>query len=204
MGIQRIQILVNKKSVAVKHQKREVAQLLATKKEEKARIKVEHNIRDDYLIEAYEILELLTELIHERIRQITNSKVCPADLNEAVVSIIWAAANIDIAEFGEVKKLLTNKFGTVFAKNAESNVDNMVNKRLFQILTYTPPSEELVTGYLVEIAKSYEIEWAPKQKGIIQHWFMKCMIFISCVLSLSSRALQWKQCSAAHSNSSSS
>ena len=168
MGIQRIQILVNKKSVAVKHQKREIAELLAAKKEEKARIKVEHNIRDDYLIEAYEILELLTELIHERIRQISNSKVCPADLNEAVVSVIWAASNIDIAEFGEVKKLLTSKFGSAFAKKAENNADNAVNKRLFQILTYTPPPEELVTGYLIEIAKGYEIEWTPKLKGGIQ------------------------------------
>ena len=169
MGVQRIQILNNKKSVLVKHQKREIAQLLSIGKEEKARIKVEHNIRDDYLIEAYELLELFTELLNERIRQITNAKTCPDDLKEAVCSVIWAAANIEITEFLEIKKQLANKFGSSFVRDAEKNVNNTVNKRLYQILRYTPPSEDLVTGYLIEIAKSYDIEWTPKDKGILKN-----------------------------------
>lgn len=42
MAGQRLNMLINKKRNAVKIQKREVAQLLAQKKEESARIKVEH------------------------------------------------------------------------------------------------------------------------------------------------------------------
>ena len=94
MAIQRLQMIKNKKTNSVKVQKIEIAKILADGKEEKARIKVEHIIRDDFLIEAYEILELFAELIHGRIKQITNSKECPADLKEAVASLIWAANNV--------------------------------------------------------------------------------------------------------------
>ena len=49
-------------------------------------MKAEHIIRDDFTIEGYEVLELLCELVHERVRQITTAKECPADLKEAVCS----------------------------------------------------------------------------------------------------------------------
>jgi vacuolar protein sorting-associated protein IST1 len=166
MAVQRIQIATNKKSTAVKHQKREIAQLLADHKDEKARIKVEHIIREDFVIEAYEMLELLLELIHERIRQVTSNKEVPTDLKEAVCSLIWAASNVDISEFQEIKKQLTKKYGSEFAKMAETNEGNVVNARLFQKLTYKPPSTKLVMGYLVEIAKGYQVEWTPSESGL--------------------------------------
>jgi len=161
MGIQRIQIANNKKVTSVKHQKREISQLLADGKVEKARIKVEHIIRDDFIIEAYEILELLGELIFERIKQISNSKECPADLKQAVASLIWASSNVDIDELKEVKKQLTKKFGSKFAQCAELNKDNIVNPRLFNKLTYKAPSVTIVEGYLKEIASTYNVEYTP-------------------------------------------
>lgn len=54
MGIQRINLTINKKTAAVKYQKIEIAKLLQENKEEKARIKVEHVIREDFLIEVCE------------------------------------------------------------------------------------------------------------------------------------------------------
>ena len=62
MAAQRITLTINKKTNSIKKQKREVAELLAKNKEEKARIRVEHIIREDFTIEAYEIIELLCEL----------------------------------------------------------------------------------------------------------------------------------------------
>ena len=161
MTVQRIQIANNKKLTAVKHQKREIATLLAEQKDEKARIKVEHIIRDDFMIEAYEILELLCELVHERIRQITTNKECPKELKEAVSSLIWAASNADIAELSAVKKHLSRKYGPEFTKAAEENINDVVNVRLFQKLSYKPPSKQLVNGYLEEIAQVYNVDWVP-------------------------------------------
>lgn len=165
IGIQRIQNSINKKSTAVKHQKREVAELLRNNKDEKARIKTEHIIREDFTIESYELLELLCELIHERVRQITNNKECPTELYEAVVSILWASQNVEIAEFDEVKKQFSKKYGVKFVKAALNNEGDIVNKRLCQKLTYKPPSTVLVTKYLEEIAKYYQVEWTPSDAG---------------------------------------
>ena len=159
MAVQRIQIANNKKTTSVKHQKREVANLLGEQKDEKARIKVEHIIRDDFVIEAYEILELLCELMHERIRLITNCKECPADLKETVCSLIWAAGNCEISELQEVKKHLIRKFGPEFGKEAEENTNFCVNARLFNKLSYKPASRMLVNGYMIEIAKVYKVAW---------------------------------------------
>jgi len=159
MAVQRIQIANNKKLTSVKHQKKEIANLLGDHKDEKARIKVEHIIRDDFVIEAYELLELLCELLHERIRQITTNKEVPSDLKDTVCSLIWAASNCEISELQEVKKHLTRKYGAEFAKAACENEGGVVNDRLFQKLSYKPPSRLLVTRYLEEIAQVYKVDW---------------------------------------------
>jgi hypothetical protein len=75
MGIQRMQLASNKKSASVKHAKREIDELLRENKDEKARIKVEHVIREDFMIESYGLLELFCELAHERIRYISSQRV---------------------------------------------------------------------------------------------------------------------------------
>jgi vacuolar protein sorting-associated protein IST1 len=144
MANSRIQLTNNKKSAAVKHKKREIATLLGEKKDEKARIKVEHVIREDFLIEAYELLELLCELVFERVKYIASCKECPPDLVEAVSSLIWAATRVEIAEMEQIKKQLVKKFGSKFASDAENNVGNCVNVRLFQKLSVQPPSAFLV------------------------------------------------------------
>ena len=60
MAVSRFGIASNKKSALLKQNMREVAVLLADDppKEEKARIKAEALIRDDYMLEAFDILSL--------------------------------------------------------------------------------------------------------------------------------------------------
>jgi vacuolar protein sorting-associated protein IST1 len=159
MATQRIRLAVNKKSNGLKHQKREIATLLGDQKIEKARIKVEHIIREDFNIEAYEIIELLCELIHERVNYISSCKECPPDIKEAICSIIWATNRVEISELSEVKKQLTKKFGTKFAEQAEDNNNNCVNERLVAKLSVQPPSQYLVNRYLEELAKEFGVEW---------------------------------------------
>eukprot|EP01031_Cornospumella_fuschlensis_P033820 gene33819-40921_t len=166
MAVQRIQLANNKRTTSVKQQKKAIADLLDGKKEEKACIKVEHIIREDFTTEGYEILELLTELVHERIRQISNSTECPSDLQEAVCSLIWAADNVDIDELKEVKLQLGKKYGSEFVKRAAGNERGCVNPRLFDKLTYRPPSCLLVVSYLTAIAESYKVQWEPSDQLI--------------------------------------
>jgi vacuolar protein sorting-associated protein IST1 len=167
MAVHRIQLQVNKKTAAVKHAKREIATLLAETKDEKARIKVEHVIREDFTIESLGLLELICELSHERVKYIASEKQCPMDLREAVASLIWAAPRVEVEELDEVKKQLTLKYGKEFAEDALNNSPrNPVNQRLFQKLSVTPPSAFLVIRYLEEIAKEYEVEWVSTDLGL--------------------------------------
>lgn len=166
MATQRIQLANNKRSCAVKIQKKGIADLLAGKKEEKAMIKVEHIIREDFNMEGYEILELLLELVHERIRQVTNAKdnQPPKDLEEALASLIWAADNVDIDELKEVRAQLGKRFGQEFVRKAALNEHGEVNERLADKLSYREPSGQLVLSYLQAIAESYSVDWAPSAK----------------------------------------
>lgn len=162
MAVQRIQIANNKRINAVKIQKKKISELLAEHKDEKARIQVEHIIRDDFTIEGYEVLELMCELVHERIRQITtSSKDPPEDLKEAIASLIWAARNVDIEEMRNVRQQLKQKYTPEFIKFSETNENNLVNPRLYAKLTYKPPSQYLVIKYLEEIARAYNVDWSP-------------------------------------------
>ena len=114
MAEQRLAILNSKKTNLIKTQKREIAQLLRDGKEEKARIRVEKLIRDDFTIEAYELLSLLCELLHERAALITSEKDCPPDLREACCTLIWAAPRTEVPELKVVAEQLDLKYGKEF------------------------------------------------------------------------------------------
>jgi len=160
-------IAINKKSNSVKSAKREVATLLSQGQEEKARIKVEPIIRDDYTIEAYEVLSLITELLSERAAYIDSQSECPSDLVEAVSTILYVADRIDIAELGEVKKQLKLKYGRAFAARAQNNEGGCCNDRVVTKLTSQPPSPFLVQSYLQEIASQYQVDWVPVEQPMV-------------------------------------
>ncbi|GMH63171.1 hypothetical protein TrRE_jg5345, partial [Triparma retinervis] len=88
MAVHRFQISSNKKTNLIKAQKKEIAKLLQERppKEEKARIRAEGLIREDSNIEAYEILELMCDLLHERMRLIETTKECPGDLKSTAMA----------------------------------------------------------------------------------------------------------------------
>jgi vacuolar protein sorting-associated protein IST1 len=51
------------------------------------------------------------------------------------------------------------RFGQPFAQTAIENSDNKVSPRVLNKLTVDPPSPTLVTRYLREVAKTYNIDW---------------------------------------------
>lgn len=54
--------------------RKEIADYLASGKDERARIRVEHIIREDYMVEAMEILELYCDLLLARLGLIQSMK----------------------------------------------------------------------------------------------------------------------------------
>jgi vacuolar protein sorting-associated protein IST1 len=163
MAVSRFGIASNKKSALLKQNMRAIAVLLAEDppKEEKARIKAEALIRDDYMIEAFDILSLNCELLHERIKLISHSKECPPDLVSSVSTLIYAAPRIDIPELVTIRKQFRAKYGKKFEEDALNNARGVLNERVVTKLSVQPPAAYLVQTYLETICEKYEVTWSP-------------------------------------------
>jgi len=159
LAITRIKLQMTKKSNMIMNQKREIADLLRTGKDESARIKVEGVIREDFIFEAYEILELFCELLMARLGVIQVTKECPPDLKEAVCTLIYAAPRTEVKELAIVREQLIVKFGKELALSAVHNKENCVNARVVHKLSIQTPENYLVFQYLNEIAKSFNLDW---------------------------------------------
>lgn len=158
MAQTRISLLKNKKKNSIKLQQRQIADLLKQGKDESARIKVENVIRDDFVIEALDILELFCDLIQARIQLIAESKTCPSDLKEAVSSVLYAAPRVEIPEFMVIRDQFAKKFGKEFVVNAMENRDFAVNQRIMIKLSVKVPEPYLCVHYLKDIAEEYGIK----------------------------------------------
>jgi vacuolar protein sorting-associated protein IST1 len=158
--------MVQKRDEALsKNQRRAMAALLEQGKEDSARIRVENIIRSDITTELHEILELYCELLLARAGLLeAGGKDCDPGLEEAVMSIMYAAPKTEIKELQQVRVLLGEKFGKDFVLIAmdPDNLENKVSKKVVKKLSVTPPSDELVQGYLEEIAKAYNVNWPPR------------------------------------------
>ncbi|KNC48598.1 uncharacterized protein AMSG_00375 [Thecamonas trahens ATCC 50062] len=162
LAVNRLKLVQNKKSNKNKAARREIAQLLEAGKEESARIKVEHIIREDYTVEAYEILELYCDLLLARYGLVTApGDECDTGIREAVETLIWAAPRAEIKELPIVREQLIRRYGPDFAKAAMSADNEIINPRVRHKLSIMTPEVKLVNLYLSEIAKAHNIEFDP-------------------------------------------
>ncbi|KAG0360363.1 hypothetical protein BGZ54_009586 [Gamsiella multidivaricata] len=159
LSVNRLQMLQNKKNMLAQQQRKEIARLLEAGKEESARIRVEHVIREDFSIEALEIIELYCELLLARFGLLEQLKNCDPAITEAVNTIIYAAPRSEVKELLLVRDQLTAKFGRDFATNAMENKDESVNPRIIQKLKVQTPDPYLVNRYLEEIARAFKVSW---------------------------------------------
>jgi len=156
----RLKMLQAKKASLNQHQRREIAGLLEKGKEDSARIRVEHIIREDFETEAMEILELYCDLLSARFGILEQIKDCDPSIETAVCSVIWAAPRADqVKELTAIRDQLGAKYGKEFLIAAMENTDNVVNERLVSKLSIATPEAFLVERYLEEIAKAYNVDW---------------------------------------------
>ncbi|KAF9433860.1 hypothetical protein BGZ76_008887 [Entomortierella beljakovae] len=160
LSVNRLQMLQNKRNMIAQNQRKEIARLLEIGKEESARIRVEHIIREDFSTEALEILELYCELLLARFGLLEQMKNCDPAIAEAVNTIIYAAPRSEVKELSLVRDQLAAKFGRDFVSNALENKDESVNPRVIQKLQVQTPDPYLVNRYLEEIAKAFKVNWS--------------------------------------------
>ena len=118
-----------------------------------------NNISPDFTMEAYEIIELMCELVHERAKHLSNHPECPVDLIEAVTTVLWASTRVDITELEGARKQLIKKYGNEFFEMANNNDGHTVNSRVVHKLNIAPPEPLLIRRYLKEIATEYNVQW---------------------------------------------
>ncbi|XP_022749908.1 IST1 homolog [Durio zibethinus] len=74
LAIPRIKLMKNKREAQVKQLKRELAQLLESGQDQTARIRVEHVVREEKTVAAYNLLGIYCELIVARMPIIESQK----------------------------------------------------------------------------------------------------------------------------------
>jgi len=88
------------------------------------------------------------------------SKQCPAELQEAVCSLCYAAGRHQhLTELLTVRQVLAAAYGKEFVQKAVVNQGGCVNATVLKKLAIQTPSSAQVTKYLTSIANKYEVEW---------------------------------------------
>ena len=165
LSIARLRMVQQRDDANGKTQRRAMAQLLEAGKIDSARIRVENIIRSDITTELHEILELYCELLLAR-AGLLDAPTCDPGLEEAVKSVIYSAPKTEIKELHQVRVLLGEKFGKEFVYTAMENSDGKVSEKVVKKLSVEPPREELVQGYLEEIARTYGVDWPSRPKDL--------------------------------------
>jgi len=138
-----------------------MVQYLQTGQESIARIRVEHIIREQNILAAYEIVELFCEFVLARVPIVEVQKECPLELREAIASIIFASGICsDLPELMHLRNLFTTKYGKEFVAAAmELRPDSGVNRTIIEKLSVKAPSGESKLKVLKAIAQEYNVEW---------------------------------------------
>ncbi|XP_016917731.1 IST1 homolog isoform X3 [Apis cerana] len=173
LTINRLKLLEKKKTELAQKARKEIADYLAAGKIERAKIRVEHIIREDYMVEAMELLEMYCDLLLARFGLIQQMKNLDEGLAEAISTIIWAAPRIqtDVQEIKVIADILTSKYGKQYTEACREEAIQTISEKLKHKMSVQSPSKLLVEKYLIEIAKNYNVEYEPdpqnSEKGTI-------------------------------------
>lgn len=143
--------------------RREIADYIVAGKDDRARIRVEHIIREDYLVEAMEIVEMLCDLLLARFGLIEKMTELDPGIEESIATLIWVTPRLsgDVQELREVSNQLTVKYGKEYAVMCLRNGFENVNEKVMHRMNVAAPPKRLVENYMVEIAKTYNVPYEP-------------------------------------------
>lgn len=156
--------LVEKKKVELNQKaRRTIGEYLNAGKPDRARIRVEQIIREDYLIEAMDLVESYCDLLLSRFGQLQASEVVEDGLSTAVSSLIWVTPRFesDLPELKVIAEQLSRKYGKQYVLAVRDNSLRTVNETLIKKMGIQAPPKVLVEKYLVEIAKDQKIDYKP-------------------------------------------
>jgi len=183
LAIQRLKLIENKKTQLALRSRKEIAQYLAADQIDRAKIKVEHIIREDYFVEALEIVEINLDLLLARVTMISNAKdkpvaLVPVSVQQAVESVIWAYDRVasECPELKIIMEQLTIKFGPKYVHKVKNDDNNEnVYKKLRSRLDPHGPKEYIVEKYLEMISTSFKGNYTADEEVMRKHEMQKAM-----------------------------
>lgn len=163
LAINRLKLLEKKKTELAQKARKEIADYISAGKYERAKIRVEHIIREDYMVEAMEVVEMYCDLLLARFGLIEQMKILDEGLAEAISSLLWVAPRLqtDVAELKVIADLLMAKYGRQYADACREDAVASISEKLKHKMSVQSPPKLLVEKYLIEIAKNYNIEYEP-------------------------------------------
>ncbi|XP_046414642.1 IST1 homolog [Neodiprion virginianus] len=163
LAINRLKLLEKKKTELAQKARKEIADYIGAGKVERAKIRVEHIIREDYMVEAMELLEMYCDLLLARFGLIQQMKNLDEGLAEAISTIIWAAPRIqtDVQEMKVIADILTAKYGRQYTDACREEAVQSISEKLKHKMSVQSPSKLLVEKYLIEIANNYNVAYEP-------------------------------------------
>lgn len=159
LAISRLAVLKNQRQVRCSQARSDVLQLLQLGNHERSLLRVEHVIKEQNMLDVYDMIEKYCNLLIERIHLIEHERECPEELREATSGLLYAASRCgDFPELHEIRAILTSHFGKEFAARAIELRNNCgVNLAMIQKLSTRQPSLESRMMVLKEIAAEKSI-----------------------------------------------
>jgi len=169
LAMERYRQMEKKKSEMAMRERKDIATFLKNDKISKAKIRVEHIIREDYLVEAMEIIDCYLELLCTRIQLITKSgKNMPTSCESCINSIIYAHERLpECKEMGIVVQQLGILYGKKKIHEISTNDENeILPKKLKTRLALDNVKAYTIEKYLEQIATTYDVVYTPDERII--------------------------------------
>ncbi|XP_011027940.1 PREDICTED: uncharacterized protein LOC105128115 [Populus euphratica] len=156
----RLNLLKRKRHSIVRQLREDIAQLLKIGQNEAAFARVEQLLKDRSLLDAYDLVDHYCEFIILHFPYIRRHKDRPKDINEAVSTLIFAAAWFgDLPELRAIRKLFGKRYGQKFIKDvAALQSGNLVNHEIMEKLRLKLISDSVKLKLINEIAMDYGLQ----------------------------------------------
>lgn len=162
----RLKLVEKKKMELNQKARRTIGEFLNAGKVDRARIRVEQIIREDYIVEAMDLVESYCDFLLSRFGQLKATETVDEGLATAISSLIWVTPYFDndVPELKTISDQLSRKYGKQYITAVRENQLKTVNETLMKKLGVQVPPKVLVEKYLVEIAKDQKIDYKPDPK----------------------------------------
>ncbi|KAI0319366.1 regulator of Vps4 activity in the MVB pathway-domain-containing protein [Amylostereum chailletii] len=125
-----------------------------------ARAKAQKLIQEEIVGDLLENLEMQIGVLVEHFAELDGKAPSPVTV-EAASSIIYATPYVESKEIQTVRDLLGFRLGSDFLRSATTNRDHYVSPKILRAVSAPPASAADLDTYLVGIARSYGVNWAP-------------------------------------------